>query len=64
MGNTCCKNCTERHIGCHSVCTSYNQFVKENEERKRRYRESIYVNETFINYSNQKYYSLCKLFNK
>ena len=29
-----CKDCTERHPGCHGTCASYQAFLKQNEERK------------------------------
>lgn len=29
-----CKDCTERHVGCHSTCQGYKDFVKWNEEQK------------------------------
>lgn len=29
-----CKDCTERHVGCHSTCQDYKDFVKWNEEQK------------------------------
>lgn len=25
-----CKDCTKRHIGCHSECEEYKQFVEKN----------------------------------
>lgn len=28
-----CKDCAERHIGCHSSCEKYQAFHKENTER-------------------------------
>lgn len=34
-----CMDCDKRHLGCHSVCEQYKQFVKEkdaiNEKRKK-----------------------------
>lgn len=30
-----CKGCTEREIGCHAKCDSYNDFLRINEERKK-----------------------------
>jgi len=29
-----CKDCQNRHMGCHSECEAYNQFVKDNEKVK------------------------------
>ena len=29
-----CKDCTERHPGCHSECETYAEFKRENEARK------------------------------
>lgn len=34
MGYAPCKDCTERHIGCHSECEKYARFCAENEKRK------------------------------
>lgn len=30
-----CKDCTNRHIGCHSECEIYKAFVEENEKLKK-----------------------------
>ena len=30
-----CKDCRERHHGCHSECEKYLAFSKENEERRK-----------------------------
>lgn len=36
-----CKDCQERHEGCHSKCEHYREFLKENEKIKdARHRES------------------------
>lgn len=32
----CCYKCEDRHPLCHSDCERYLEFVKKNEERKRR----------------------------
>lgn len=32
--NAPCKDCTDRHIHCHSECEKYKAFVAENEKRK------------------------------
>ena len=34
MGYAPCKDCTERHVGCHSECEKYARFCAENEKRK------------------------------
>lgn len=34
MNTNKCKDCTERHVGCHSTCESYKEFVAENERLK------------------------------
>lgn len=31
MGICCCKECTNRHTGCHSTCDKYIEWSKENE---------------------------------
>lgn len=58
MATSTCKNCKNRYVGCHSECVDYIQFTKDNEERKRKYRESIYSEHQFIGYSNDKYFNL------
>ena len=30
-----CKNCEDRHVGCHAECEKYKQFKKDAEEAKR-----------------------------
>ena len=32
MAKNSCKDCTDRHVGCHAECETYNAFVKEREE--------------------------------
>lgn len=34
MGYAPCKNCTERHVGCHAGCEKYALFCAENERLK------------------------------
>lgn len=29
-----CKDCPDRHIGCHSTCDRYTEFCRENQEQK------------------------------
>ena len=29
-----CKDCPDRHIGCHSTCDRYAEFLRENKEQK------------------------------
>lgn len=48
MGNACCLNCEERHIGCHSKCEKYKKFrqridnIKEAKiEEKKQNRSSV-----------------------
>lgn len=42
MGKAPCKNCTERHAGCHSQCEKYIAFARESEEiRQKRYSEQM-----------------------
>lgn len=36
--NTCCKGCTERHIGCHAHCEQYLSWRREYDELKARIR--------------------------
>ena len=60
MVTSTCKNCESRYVGCHIECADYIQFVKYNEERKRKYRESINSEHQFIGYNNEKYLNLCR----
>lgn len=30
-----CKDCTDRQLGCHSVCEKYKEYAKQNEERRK-----------------------------
>lgn len=43
-----CKDCTKRSYKCHSNCEKYNQFLKENEQRKRTLIEMREQNRPFI----------------
>ena len=36
-----CKECTERHIGCHKDCERYNKEKYENDSMKRRIRQRM-----------------------
>lgn len=43
----CCKDCKERHVGCHSSCKKYAEEKQayerfKEEERKRRVPQSVY----------------------
>lgn len=35
-----CKNCKKRHIGCHSKCKEYNQYVEVNKKEKEKIRSA------------------------
>lgn len=39
MGIKCCKDCTERYIGCHGTCKKYLDEVKAENEKKERLRK-------------------------
>lgn len=46
MGIKCCKDCTERQIGCHGSCKRYLDEVKaENEKKERLWKEKKGQNE-------------------
>lgn len=49
MTCTCCYKCEKRCVNCHSVCKDYQEFLKKNEEdKKKRYAENAincYVHE-------------------
>lgn len=38
----CCKDCTERHVGCHGKCERY---IKQNEEHQKRLAEEKKAND-------------------
>ena len=53
--NSGCYNCEKRHVGCHSICEAYADFVKRNEElKKNRKKEFIISNNTGWSYRRQK----------
>lgn len=35
-----CKDCTDRHVGCHSECPKYIAAKEDNDEKKERIREA------------------------
>ena len=39
--NSPCKDCPDRHMGCHSECEGYKSFEAENEEYKAKRREAL-----------------------
>lgn len=36
----CCKDCPDRHVGCHATCETYIKEKKENDEMKQRVKDS------------------------
>ena len=36
----CCKDCTKRHLHCHSDCEDYAELLKENAERNEKIRKA------------------------
>ena len=45
---TCCKDCTERHLGCHSKCEKYINQKKEAEKiKEKRIQENNYSDASF-----------------
>lgn len=36
-----CKDCPDRHMGCHSECEGYKNYEKENEEYKAQKRQAL-----------------------
>ena len=52
-----CKECTERHLGCHSTCDSYQEYVKEREiyrEERLKRSEEIHFKKLNINSTKKK----------
>lgn len=39
MQCNCCRYCIKRQVGCHSTCEDYLEFVKKNEEEKKKIQE-------------------------
>lgn len=39
MQCSCCRFCTKRQVGCHATCEEYSEFVKQNEEEKKKIQE-------------------------
>lgn len=42
-----CKDCNDRHVGCHSECDKYNEKKEENDKRKKAMYEQ-YMNSSTI----------------
>lgn len=40
-----CKDCTERHIGCHSTCETYKAFRAELEEKSHEQKKKTEMNQ-------------------
>lgn len=36
-----CKECTNRHVGCHGTCSAYIEFDKKNKERRKQNFQTI-----------------------
>lgn len=52
-----CKECTERHVGCHATCEGYQAFVKECErvrEERRKRNEEIHFQKQSIRKNKKK----------
>lgn len=50
MTNFSCKDCTKRHMGCHSECDTYKKEVIENERRKSQRK----ISQEFYNYTRER----------
>ena len=48
-----CKECTERHVGCHSTCTTYAAEHAEHERRRRASAELIRREKDYDDYVNR-----------
>lgn len=51
---TPCKNCTERQIGCHSVCPRYAEYKEAHEAAKQELREIKALDEALDSYERRK----------
>lgn len=49
-GIHCCKDCTDRQIGCHSTCEKYIQSKEEHEEKRAFLREQKQKQTSYISY--------------
>ena len=43
-----CRDCENRHVGCHSDCEKYKEFVIANEERKEAIRKGKEMDRFFV----------------
>lgn len=58
---TCCKDCKERTYKCHSSCSKYREFQKQNEEK----RQVLYKRQGELNdYLGVKFKGLSRIYRK
>lgn len=49
-----CKNCTERHVGCHSTCKAYKLEKQRHEENQARIRQEKASYNLYREYKNER----------
>ena len=49
-----CKDCEERHAGCHSTCPIHKGFLEKNEKKKAALRKQREVNDIIYDYKRRK----------
>ena len=49
-----CKNCTERHVGCHSTCKTYKLEKQRHEENQARIRQEKASYNLYREYKNER----------
>ena len=55
-----CKDCTERQLGCHSVCPRYAEYKEAHEAHKQELREIKALDEALDSYERRKSARLLK----
>lgn len=57
---TCCKDCTKRHMRCHSTCLDYLDFRRNKDIENKQIREYLNVDSEMIEYRNKVHEKLSK----
>lgn len=50
---TCCKDCSERRIGCHGMCKDYMEEVNKNKQWKENVKKNKTLDDAFIDLKKQ-----------
>ena len=49
-----CKDCKDRHVGCHSNCEIYKEYTRELEEKKHMIKEAKNKDREYKNYKKKR----------